>query len=86
MPEISRFFGIVITMNFDDHSPPHFHVKYGGQRATFKIESLIFDKGSLPPRVRGMVLEWAVIHNEELILNWALAEKHKPLRKIKPLE
>ena len=86
MPEISRFFGIVITMNFDDHAPPHFHVRYSGHKATFKIDSLSLDKGSLPPRAMGLVLEWAVIHREELKANWSLAETHKPLLKIKPLE
>ncbi len=86
MPEICRFFGIIITMNYDDHAPPHFHVRYNEHKATFKINSLGLDKGSIPPRAIGMVLEWAAIHKEELAENWSLAETHKPLNKIKPLE
>ena len=50
------------------------------------IESLALDRGSLPPRAMGMVLEWALIHKEELIRNWHLAIEHKSLHKIKPLE
>lgn len=73
-------------MLYGDHAAPHFHVKYGKHKATFKIDSLALDKGSLPPRVMGLVIEWAVIHKDELILNWSLAEKHEPLQKIKPLE
>ena len=86
MPEICRFFGIIVSMNYDDHPPPHFHVRYGEQKATIMIESLALDRGSLPPRAMGMVLEWALIHKEELIQNWYLAIEHKPLHKIKPLE
>ena len=86
MPEISRFFGIVITMLYDDHASPHFHIKYGKHKATIKIEELALDKGSFPQRALGMVLEWAVIHKDELSHNWSLAEKHEPLQKIKPLE
>lgn len=41
MPEISRFFGIIITMNYSEHPPPHFHVRYGGQKAIIAIETLM---------------------------------------------
>jgi hypothetical protein len=49
MPEISRFLGIVITMYFNDHEPPHFHVRYGELRATFSIDALQVLDGQLPP-------------------------------------
>ena len=85
MPEISRFLGIVIAMYFKDHGPPHFHAKYGGQRATFSIADLRLIDGKLPPRVVSLVLEWAFQHREELLENWKRAERREDLREIEPL-
>ncbi|MDH5564731.1 MAG: DUF4160 domain-containing protein, partial [Nitrospirota bacterium] len=51
MPEISRFFGIVIKMFFDDHKPPHFHAEYGSDLALIDIRTLAEFSGRLPPRV-----------------------------------
>ena len=64
MPEIRRFFGIIITMNYSDHPPPHFHVRYAEQKALVGIESLTLLRGRLSPRVFGMVMEWAALHLE----------------------
>ena len=75
MPEISRFFGMIIAMFYDDHAPPHFHVRYGGQRAIIAIDTL----GAL-------VTEWAAQHQEELRQDWELARQHAPLHPIPPLE
>ncbi len=61
MPEISRFLGIVIKMFWDDHNPPHFHAEYGELRALVDIRSLSFFAGRLPPRVVGLVIEWATL-------------------------
>ena len=58
MPEISRFLGIMITMYFNDHNPPHFHVRYDEYRALVGIEPLELREGRLPPRVLGLVIEW----------------------------
>jgi len=85
MPEISRFLGIVIAMYFKEHAPPHFHAKYGGQRAAFSIDDLRLIEGRLPPRVVSLVLEWAFHHREELLENWKRAERREALHKIKPL-
>lgn len=57
MPEVSRFFGIIVTLNYNDHPPPHFHVRYGEQRAIVDINSLRVLEGKLSPRVLGMVVE-----------------------------
>lgn len=84
MPEISAFYGIVITMLFDDHNPPHFHVKYGEYRATITIADGIV-KGSLPRRALNLVFEWLDLHREELMENWHLMENHKSLQNIEPL-
>ena len=66
MPEISRFLGIVIKMFINDHNPPHFHAFYGEHEALVEINSLLIFAGKLPPRVVGLVLEWATIHQQEL--------------------
>ena len=86
MPELSRFFGIIILMFFDDHPPPHFHVRYGQQKAIVSIETLAVLDGRLSPRVLGLVVEWASLHRLELRKAWTSAEKHIPLDKIAPLE
>ena len=85
MPEISRFLGIVIAIYWKDHGIPHFHAKYGKERASFAIEDLRLLEGGLPPRVTGLVLEWAAIHRDELMEDWKLAVAKKPLRPITPL-
>jgi hypothetical protein len=86
LPEICRFFGIIITMYYEDHLPPHFHVRYGSQKALIVIDSLTILRGQLAPRVFGMVMEWTFLHQEELRVNWQLAREHAPLEKIEPLE
>jgi uncharacterized protein DUF4160 len=86
MPEISRFFSIIIAVFDDDHAPPHFHVRYGEQKAIITIDTLTVLRGWLAPRAHGLVMEWAALHKEELRENWALAQQQAPLKKIKPLE
>jgi len=85
MPEISRFLGIVIAMYYREHAPPHFHAKYGGQRAAFSVADLRIIEGQLPPRVVSLVLEWAFQHRDELMENWKRAERKETLAAIEPL-
>ena len=85
MPEISRFLGIIILMYFDDHNPPHFHVKYNDYRALISINELQMINGELPPRVLGLVMEWAILHKNELIENWKLLKESGNWFKIEPL-
>ena len=85
MPEVSRFLGIIITFNYDEHNPPHFHVKYNEYRATFLIKELAIQNGSLPKKVISLVLEWAYEHRDELLADWDLARAGKPLNRIEPL-
>ncbi|MEA5627247.1 DUF4160 domain-containing protein [Nostoc sp. UHCC 0251] len=73
MPEICRFLGIIITMYYNDHPPPHFHVRYNKQKAIIDIETLSILEGKLTPRVLGLVIEWAAMHKSELRENWQLA-------------
>ena len=70
MPEISRFLDIVVYMYFNDHAPPHFHVRYGEHRAKFAIDAGAVIGGYLPPRALGLVTEWATIYRMELLRNW----------------
>ena len=86
MPEISRFFGIVVAMYYDDHPPPHFHVRYGEHRAILEIDPVAVLIGDLPPRALGLVMEWAALHREELEENWRRAREQAPLNPIRPLE
>jgi len=84
--EISRFFGIVIKMFFDDHNPPHFHAEYGDSAALIDIRNLSVFSGRLPPRAMGLVIEWATLHNQELLADWERARAQQELRRIAPLE
>ena len=85
MPEICRFYGIVIRMFLDDHDPPHFHAIYSGDEAIFDIRNLAVIAGEIPPRARGLVAEWAAQHREELLEFWERARNLEPLGKIDPL-
>lgn len=73
-------------MFYNDHAPPHFHVRYNEHKAIITIDGLTLLEGSLPPRALGLVAEWGALHREELREDWALAEQRAPLKKIKPLE
>jgi len=86
VPEISRFFGIVIKMFFDDHNPPHFHAEYGGELALVDITNIFVFSGRLPPRALGLVVEWATFHQRELLADWERARRQQELIKIAPLE
>jgi hypothetical protein len=86
MPEICRFLGIIVAMYYDEHAPPHFHVRYGSQRARFAIDGLHMLDGDIGPRVRGLVVEWASRHQRELQADWERARDRKPLVPIDPLE
>lgn len=86
MPEISRFLGIVIAMYFDDHNPPHFRARYGERKASILIKDFTVLEGTLPPRVMGLVIEWAAIHKTELLRDWENAKANTPLLPIAPLE
>jgi hypothetical protein len=86
MPEISRFLGIIIKMFYNEHNPPHFHAEYGDDLALIDIKRLSIFSGKLPPRVTGLVIEWATLHQKELLVNWQAARDKQELRKIAPLE
>ncbi len=86
MPEISRYFGIIIRMYFDDHPPPHFHAIYGQDQIQVSINPITVLRGSLPRRAESMVFEWAALHQQELMDNWNRLDSNQSPRKIKPLK
>jgi hypothetical protein len=86
MPEISRFYGIIISMFFGDHNPPHFHVRYGSHKAAIAINDLSLLDGNLPPRALGLVIEWASKHAVELMDDWDKAMQNQQPRPIEPLD
>lgn len=86
MPTISVFYGIIIRMFYDDHAPPHFHAEYGEFKATVDIQSLQVLDGRLPRRALELVLDWAELHQTELLADWNLCQQQQPPRKIEPLQ
>lgn len=85
MPTISRFFGITITMYFEDHSPPHFHAIDAEGEAKIEIDPLVVVSSGLSRRGLGLVIEWANQHQGELMDNWNWAREHETLKSIEPL-
>lgn len=85
MPEISRFYGIVVRLFHGDHAPPHFHAEYAGEKVKIGIGDLTVLRGRLPPRALGLVMEWAAMHQSELLAAWERAERHEAPGKISPL-
>lgn len=85
MPVISRFYGILIAMYFNDHNPPHLHAKYSGHEALLSFDGQIIE-GELPSRALILVLEWISYHRKELEENWKRACEGKPLNYITPLD
>ena len=86
MPTISEFNGIIITMNFADHPPPHFHAQYGEHEAVVGINPIVVIRGSLPARVQSMVFDWASSRQLELRENWQRASSLRPVAPIDPLD
>ena len=84
MPELCRFYGIIIFLNYLDHDPPHFHPRYEDQEVIIEIETGIV-KGYMSKRALRMIFDWSEMHQEELMANWHLARDRQPLQKISPL-
>jgi hypothetical protein len=85
VPEISRFFGIVIRMFFDDHAPPHLHAQYGECSAVVALQPIALMENDLPARALSMVLEWTALHQSELLENWERLHSSRPPVKVPPL-
>jgi hypothetical protein len=85
VPRISVFYGIIISMRWREHGPPHFYAAYGEAEASLGIDPLTVLRSTLPPRQLGLVMEWAAQHQEELAADWSRAESREPLVPIPPL-
>lgn len=85
MPEICRFYGIIIRMYYKDHNPPHFHAEYQGEQAEYSIKTLEILAGSVPERANALILEWASLYRKELLRNWEQAKIPSEIDKIEPL-
>ena len=86
MPEISRFFGIVIKMHLKDHAPPHFHVRYGSFSCAINIRTLEVIAGRVPRRALALTLEWAAENREALMEDWNLCANGQTPKRISSLE
>ena len=86
MPEICRFYGIIIRMHVNDHPPPHFHAEYAEYEALINIETLAVIAGDLPSRALGLTIEWASLHQNDLRNLWQRARNHESLNKLAPLQ
>jgi hypothetical protein len=86
MPTISTFYGIIVKMFFNDHAPPHFHVQYAEYKATISIQTFDVIEGHLPRRALELVLDWAELHQDELLEDWHLCQMKSSPKKIAPLQ
>jgi hypothetical protein len=86
VPRISFFYGIAIWMYWNEgaHARPLFHARYAGEVASVDLDGELI-AGSLPPRARALVAEWALLHQDELNANWERARREEPLQSIEPL-
>ena len=85
MPEISRFYGIIIRMFFNEHNPPHFHAEYGEYRIVVNLNDEVVN-GFMPKRALKLIFEWLDLHKEELINNWEKCKNDTSPDKINPLK
>ncbi len=84
VPELSRFYGIVVRMFFGDHPPPHVHVRYAEHKARVRLDGSVID-GSLPIRALAMLREWMELHRGDLAASWDRASRNEPPGRIDPL-
>lgn len=87
MPIISQFYGIIVSMYFEDnnqHNLPHIHDRYNEHKATYDFEANLLS-GQIPTKQTKLLEAWIIIHKEELITLWKLMEEEGKMFKIKPL-
>ena len=86
MPIISTFFGIIIRMYYGDHSPPHFHAEYQGQKATFDFDGKLLAGEIHSKRAKKLIQEWSQLHKPELMVNWKCIEEGLSINRVEPLD
>ena len=85
MPEICRFFGIIISLYWRDHNPPHIHFSYGNYECSISVIDRVVD-GQAPAKVIAKVNEWIDLHEQEILTLWEKAQRGEPLNRIDPLK
>jgi hypothetical protein len=85
MPTIAYFLGIAVRMYYNDHEPPHVHIRYQGFRARVAISDAETIDGRLPPTVARLVQEWVKLRQDPLMQNWRAARADEPLMQIEGL-
>jgi hypothetical protein len=86
MPELCRFYGIIVRMFSGDHPPPHFHAVYQGEEVQVNLVTLEVLRCGLPRRAMALLLEWAALYRDELNQAWIAASHNQEPDRIKPLE
>ena len=86
MPTLSTFYGIIIRMYWKEHNPPHFHAIYAGQEILVNILTMEVISGLLPRRAMALILEWAILHREELLEAWNKCSNNELPSQIQPLD
>jgi hypothetical protein len=86
MPELSRFYGIIIRIFYGDHEPPHFHATYQDEQIKVNLNTLEVIEGDMSRRAQALVLEWAALHRSELRQAWGLASRNQEPSQIQPLD
>jgi len=86
VPRLSEFYGIVIYMYFQDHSPPHVHAIYAEYEALVRIEDGVVIRGALPRTAAALVQRWCLLRNDELQANWNRAQVPSALEAVEPLQ
>lgn len=89
MPELSRFFGIIIRMYLEagvEHNLAHFHAYYQDDAAVFGIKDVELIAGSLPRKQLRLTEAWAELHQEELLKDWELLQSGRSPKSIEPLK
>ncbi|MBI2441891.1 MAG: DUF4160 domain-containing protein [Lentisphaerae bacterium] len=86
MPEISRFFGIIIRMYYNDHTPPHVHAEYQGEKVLLDFRGNIVRGGIGSRTALRLVREWIDLHGTELEEDWSLARAGRELKPVEPLK
>jgi hypothetical protein len=82
---LSSFYGLILTMNFQDHNPPHFHARYAEFKATFDFDGNM-TTGSMPEKKQALIRAWCILHKEELEANWVLSKENEAVIRIDPLK
>lgn len=86
MPTISMFYGIIVSMFYVDHAPPHIHVQYAEFKALIDIKNLEMIQGNLPRRALELTIDWIELHQSELLTDWNLCQTNQAPNKIEPLK